>query len=87
MRGQNNTAAGIANAIAGGNEQQQVTLTGFNAHHAVVPDPDQRQQRRPSLGPGGAAVSNANVAAAINAIAGFAGGATVDRRRQRRLHA
>ena len=31
VRGQNNTAAGIANAIAGGNEQQAVTLTGFNA--------------------------------------------------------
>ena len=31
VRGQNNTAAGIANAIAGGNEQQQVTLTGFSA--------------------------------------------------------
>ena len=31
VRGQNNTAAGIANALVGGNEQQQVTLTGFNA--------------------------------------------------------
>ena len=30
VRGQNNTAAGIANAIAGGNEQQQVTLASFN---------------------------------------------------------
>ena len=27
----NNTAAGIQNALQGGNEQQQVTLTGFDA--------------------------------------------------------
>ena len=46
VRGQNNTAAGIANAIAGGNEQQQVTLGRLQRHHAVVPDPDRRQTRR-----------------------------------------
>ena len=74
VRGQNNTAAGIQNALQGGNEQQQVTLTGFNAT---------TQSFRISLGAntsallgaGGLAVSNANVAAAINGIAGFAGGA------------
>ena len=73
--GQNDTTLGIQNALAGGNEQQVVTLTGFNqatqsfqvqiggATSAV-------------LGAGGLAVSNANVAAAINAIPGFAGTVT-----------
>jgi hypothetical protein len=73
--GQNDTALGIQNALAGGNEQQAVTLIGFNqatqsfqvqiggATSAV-------------LGAGGPAVSNANVAAAINAIPGFAGTVT-----------
>jgi hypothetical protein len=73
--GQNNTQLGIANAIAGGNEQQVVALGSFNqttqsfqvqiggAVSAV-------------LGAGGAAVTNANVAAAINAIPGFAGTVT-----------
>src|SRR4051794_27553373 len=75
VRGQNNSAAGIQNALQGGNEQQQVTLTGFSAatksfrislggNTSVL------------LGAGGLAVSNANVAAAINGIAGFAGGAS-----------
>ncbi|WP_051324859.1 M12 family metallo-peptidase [Candidatus Solirubrobacter pratensis] len=76
VRGQNDTAAGIQNALQGGNEQQQVTLGSFNGTS---------QSFRISLGgntstvlgAGGAAVSNANVAAAINAIPGFAGGAAV----------
>ena len=66
VRGQNNTAAGITNAIAGGNEQQQVTLTNFTA-------PTQSFKislggdTSTVLGLGGAAVTNANIAAAINA--------------------
>jgi hypothetical protein len=75
VRGQNNTTAGIQAALQGGNEQQQVSLTGFNGT---------TQSFRISLGgntsvllgQGGLAVSNANVAAAINGIAGFAGGAS-----------
>ena len=35
--GQNDTALGIQNALAGGNEQQAVALTGFNQATAVVP--------------------------------------------------
>ena len=54
---------------------RQVTLTGFNAGDAVVPGPDRRRHlggaRRRRL-----AVSNDNVAAAINAIPGFAGTVT-----------
>ena len=70
----------------GGNEQQQVTLTGFNAATQSF----QVQiggNNSAVLGAGGLAVSNANVAAAVNAIPGFAGTVTVGRRRQRRLHA
>jgi hypothetical protein len=75
VRGQNNTAAGIQSALQGGNEQQQVTLTGFSPA---------TQSFRISLGgnssvllgAGGLAVTNGNVAAAINGIAGFAGGAS-----------
>ena len=53
--GQNNTQLGILNAIQGGNEQQVVTLTGFNGDHAVVPGPDRRRhlgrarRRRPAV--------------------------------------
>lgn len=58
------------------NEQQQAVLTGFsgttdsfrvrlNGNDSAV------------LGSGGSSISNANVAAAINGIAGFAGGAAV----------
>ena len=77
VRGQNNTAAGILNALAGGNEQQQVMLTGFSGATQSF----QVQiggNTSAVLGAGGPTVSNANVAAAINAIPGFAG--TVDRR-------
>ena len=86
MRGQNNTAAGIANAIPGGNEQQQVTLTGFNATTQSF-QISIGGNTSTVLGLGGAAVTNANVAAAINAIAGFAGGATVTGAGNDRLHA
>ena len=77
VRGQNNTAAGIANAIVGGNEQQQVTLATFNGATQSF-QISLGGNTSTVLGLGGAAVSNANVAAAINAIAGFAGGATVN---------
>ena len=75
VRGQNNTQAGIVNALAGGNEQQQVTLTNFNGTTPVVPDPDQRPELR-DAGPGRPAINNANVATAVNGIAGFAGTVT-----------
>ena len=75
VRGQNNTAAGIQNAIQGGNEQQQVTLAGF------TPATQSFQVQvgggtSAVFGLGGLAVNNNNVAAAINAIPGFAGTVT-----------
>jgi hypothetical protein len=76
VRGQNNTAAGVANAIAGGNEVQQVALSAFNGTNQSF----QIQiggQTTPAFGIGGTAISNANIAAAINALTGFAGTATV----------
>ena len=75
VRGQNNTAAGILNAIAGGNEQQAVTLGGFNAttqSFQVAVD----GINSAVLGLGGLALTNANLATAINGIAGFAGTVT-----------
>src|SRR5262249_8115138 len=75
--GQNDTAAGVQAALQGGNEQQQVTLTGFNA--ATAGNSFQVQiggQLSVVLGNGGLAISNANVAAAVNAIPGFAGTVT-----------
>ena len=76
VRGQNNTTAGIRNALMGGNEQQQVTLTGFNGT-AQSFKISLGGNSSALLGAGGLSVSNANVATAINGIAGFAGGATV----------
>ena len=70
--GQNDTQLGIQNAIMGGNEQQVVTLTGFDAATQSF----QVQiggAVSAVLGAGGLSVSNNNVAAAINAIPGFAG--------------
>jgi reprolysin-like metallo-peptidase family M12B/putative Ig domain-containing protein len=75
VRGQNNTAAGIQNALQGGNEQQQVILTGFNGATQSF-QVDIGGNLSAVLGSGGLAISNANVAAAINAIAGFAGTVT-----------
>ena len=75
VRGQNNTVAGIQNAIQGGNEQQQVILGSFNGTTQSF----QVQiggNNSAVLGAGGLAISNANVAAAINAIPGFAGTVT-----------
>jgi hypothetical protein len=73
--GQNDTALGIQNALAGGNEQQAVTLTGFN--QATQSFQVQIGGATSTvLGAGGQAVNNANVAAAINAIPGFAGTVT-----------
>jgi hypothetical protein len=76
VHGQNNTVAGIQNAFLGGNEQQQVNLSGF--------DPT-KQSLQLQLGGGtsatiglnGAAFTNAAIAAAINAISGFTGTASV----------
>ncbi len=76
VRGQNNTTAGITNALLGGNEQQQVTLAGFSATTQSFKI-SLNGNSSSLLGFGGAAVTNANVQSAINAIAGFAGGATV----------
>src|SRR5262245_36200224 len=76
VRGQNNTTAGITNALMGGNEQQQVTLGSFNGTTQSFKI-SLNGNSSTLLGAGGAAVNNANVAAAINGIAGFAGGATV----------
>ena len=64
------------NAIQGGNEQQQVTLTNFNATTQSFTI-SIGGNTSTAIGLGGAALSNANIQAAINAIAGFAGGATV----------
>ena len=74
-RGQNNTAAGIQAALQGGNEQQQVAFTGFNPANSSF----QVQIGSASsavIGAGGLALSNANIAAAVNAIPGFAGTVT-----------
>jgi hypothetical protein len=76
VRGQNNTVAGVTNALVGGNEQQQVTLTGFNATTASFTI-QVNGQSTPVFGQGGTAVSNATLAAAINAILGASGTATV----------
>ena len=75
VRGQNNTAAGIANALAG-------------RQRAAAGDADRLQRRDQSFQvqiggnnsggarAGGLAVNNANVTAAVNAIPGFAGTVT-----------
>ena len=72
VRGQNNTAAGIAAALQGGNEQQQVTLTGFNPTTQSF-----RVQLGGAtsglIGAGGATYNNNGIAAAVNAVPGFAG--------------
>jgi outer membrane protein OmpA-like peptidoglycan-associated protein len=76
VRGQNNTAAGVGNAIRGGNEQQQVTLGSFSSATQSF----QVQiggQSSAVIGSGGVGLSNPNIAAAINAISGFAGTVTV----------
>ena len=75
VRGQNNTAAGIQNALQGGNEQQQAILTGFNGATQSF-QVDIGGNLSAVLGSGGLAISNANVALAVNAIPGFAGTVT-----------
>jgi hypothetical protein len=76
-RGQNNTNVGIAAALQGGNEVQAVTLTAFNAANAGNSFQIQiGGSSSATLGNGGLAITNANVAAAVNAIAGFAGTVT-----------
>ncbi|MDA0180215.1 M12 family metallo-peptidase [Solirubrobacter phytolaccae] len=76
VRGQNNTAAGITNALVGGNEQQQVVLTGFLPTTGSF-SLQVNGQTTPAFGLGGTAISNASVAAAINAILGATGTATI----------
>ncbi len=74
-RGQNNTAAGIQAALQGGNEQQQVAFTGFNGATSSF----QVQIGGASsavIGSGGLAYTAAGIAAAVNAIPGFAGTVT-----------
>ena len=60
-------AAGIQNAIQGGNEQQAVTLAGFNPDGQSFQISINGVNTSPSFGAGGSAISNANLAAAINA--------------------
>ena len=77
-RGQNNNAAGITAAIIGGNEVQTNTFANFNAANAGNSYQVQiGANLSVVLGNGGTAISNANVAAAINAISGFSGTVTV----------
>jgi hypothetical protein len=75
VRGQNNTAAGIANALQGGNEQQQAILTNFSAT-AQSFQIQVNGVNTPTFGLGGLAVSNANVQTQINAILGGTGSVT-----------
>jgi hypothetical protein len=72
VRGQNDTAAGIQNALQGGNEQQQAILTGFSGATQSF-QVELGGNLSAVLGSGGTPISNANVAAAVNAIPGFAG--------------
>jgi hypothetical protein len=77
-RGQNDTTAGIAAALQGGNEQQAITFTNFNAANAGNSYQVQiGGNLSVVLGNGGTAISNASVATAINAITGFTGTVTV----------
>jgi hypothetical protein len=77
VRGQNDTAAGIQNALQGGNEQQQVALTGFNAATQSFKIALGGTTSPVVFGAGGVALGGGSLAAAINGIAGFAGGASV----------
>ena len=77
-RGGNNTTTGIAAAIQGGNEVQTIAFTNFNAANAGNSYQVQIGGNLSTvLGNGGTAISNTNVAAAINAISGFAGTVSV----------
>ena len=75
VRGQNNTTTGIAAAIAGGNEQQQVALTSFNGTTQSY-QIQWNGQTTGVLGFGGTAISSASVAAAITALPNWPAGAT-----------
>ena len=76
-RGQNNTGVGITAALTGGNEVQVLNLTGFNAANAGNSFQIQIGGNNSAvLGNGGLAITNANVAAAVNAIPGFTGTVT-----------
>jgi len=74
----NYTTGSIANAIAGGNEVQTIAFTNFNALNAGNSYQVQIGGNLSAvLGNGGTAITTASVAAAINAISGFAGTVTV----------
>ena len=60
---------------SGGNEQQQAILAGFDGATQSF-QVDIGGNLSAVLGSGGLAISNANVAAAVNAIAGFVGTVT-----------
>lgn len=78
VRGTNYDATSIAEALAGRNEAQTVVLTNFNAANAGNAFRVRIGGQLSSLlGNGGTAITNNNVAAAINGIAGFAGTVTV----------
>ena len=85
VRGQNNTPAGIAAALVGGNESQQVTLGSFNAATQSFQVAVGATTSPIVFGLGGQAVSAANLQAAIQAITGARHG-TRHRRDQHRLH-
>jgi hypothetical protein len=70
VRGQNNTAGGIAAALAGGNESQQVSLTGFNANTQSFQLAVGGTTSPTVFGLGGQAVNANNLQTAINAITG-----------------
>lgn len=78
VRGTNYDATSIAQALAGRNEVQTVVLTNFNAANAGNAFRVRIGGQLSSLlGNGGTAITNNNVAAAINGIAGFAGTVSV----------
>ncbi|HSL12122.1 MAG TPA: hypothetical protein VLA82_12475, partial [Actinomycetota bacterium] len=77
VRGTNNTTAGIQQALLGVDEVQTLTLNNFVAADDSFTITLPGVGTSSVLGEGGAAVSAANIQAAINGIAGFPGGVTV----------
>jgi hypothetical protein len=71
VRGQNNTAAGIQNALQGGNETQTATLTGFD-QTAQSFQISLNGNTSPAFGLGGTAISRNSLAAAISSLMGCA---------------
>jgi hypothetical protein len=71
VRGQNNTVAGIQNALQGGNETQTAALAGFDQTVQSF-QLSLNGNTSPTFGLGGTAISNGNLAAAISSLAGCA---------------